>query len=87
MKSGKLLCVLLCVIITSCVHRFGRPEVPRCIGLDNGKLFCVYKDQEYEVTPTNYICTDIDSYNTLETFYDGIEFRLATCLRNPAKCQ
>ena len=87
MSVRPLLAFFIAIIASSCVSRFNRPDVPQCVGLDNGKVFCVFKDQEFEVPVKNMICTDPDSYNTIELYVDSIELRLEKCLRNPKKCQ
>ena len=87
MNAKLLLALFIATIASSCVSRFNRPDVPQCVGLSNGSVFCVFKEKEYEVPVTNMICTDPDSYNTIEIYVDSIELRLEKCLRNPKKCQ
>lgn len=87
MNAKLLLALFIAIIASSCVSRFNRPDVPQCVGLSNGSVFCVFKDEEYEAPVTNMICTDPDSYNAIEIYVDSIELRLEKCLRNPKKCQ
>lgn len=88
MRNARLLLVCFIAIIAGCnTTRFNRPEVAQCYGLESGNLFCIFKGEEYEVKPTNYICTSPDDYNIIETYVDSIEFRLEQCLKNPKRCQ
>ena len=93
MSARILLVLFIAITASSCVSRFNRPDIPQCVGMSNGKVFCVVTDPnsdtplEIEVPVKNYICTDPDSYNIMETYVDSIELRLENCLRNPKKCQ
>lgn len=91
MKNVLLLLVLLSVFL-SCNDQeikkyFGRPDLPSCVSIGDGKSYCVSDTEEGYVDNTNHLTISPQNYDVLERYYKDKELRLYICLKYPKRCK